>query len=500
MSKGPTLVAIAQEADRLRAVGIQTGPEGPKVVWTRSTEPGQMDWVAFANACGVATDQGQNQRRRINQMLVVGLRPVGVAFYRLQLPPVPHSQLDSIIRMQVEARLPLAADQIEMAWRQLATGHDHITALVAAARRRHVQGLVDQVRPLAPKRLYLSSEAMVKAWVRLFDDGLKDVAVMSLESHNTQVCLVDHGVLGDMGMIDLGLDDLCGQDCEDAQQQFILDLRSILEAFPRRADGTARPLMIMSDGSSRFDQVVQVLQTNGLEANCVRPRPEASSLGLTCEQLYEYRTAIGLALIAIDDEDGLQLFINLYQPIDQQAQQEVVSTRAATGLVIVALVGALIVAYVTDVAMAKKLKGLVERYKLLDLKSQLDTREQVSRYRIDILGLLSEINSAVPSGPARQPMPDPNAADRGPGMERGPRFGRSGGIVLDSFSFKRGQTITIEGQADSPEDLYRFEEALRKKEGIRSVETKKSTQDKQTNRIKFSINFHYKNFTQKGVR
>jgi len=500
-SKGPTLVAIVQEADRLRAVGVQTGPDGTKVVWARSSDPGQLDWVAFARACGVAVDQAPNQKRQPNQMLVVGLRPVGVAFYRLQLPPVPHSQMDSIVRMQVEARLPLSADQIELAWRQISAGQEHVTVLVAATRRRHAQALVDQVRPLTPRRIYLSCEALVKAWTGLFasDDHASSAVVISMEGHSTQVCLVDKGLLGEMGMIDIGLDDLADQDpSSGAHQQFLLDLRSILDAMPKPAEGHVRPIAIMSDGSGTTEQLARLLQDAGIEARCICPRPDASSSGLAPAQVYEYRTAIGLALMASEEgQQWLDIFTSLYQPADQQAQQEVVSAQLASGLAAAALVVVLIVAYVTDIALARRLRGLVDQHKLLELKSQLDAREQVSRYRLDVLALLNEINSAAPAG-GFQTTSEPNMPN-GP-MGRGPRGGRAGGIVLDSFSFKRGQTITIEGQASTPEDLYRFEEALRKKEGISQVQTKKSTQDKQTNRIKFSINFHYKGFTQKGVR
>jgi hypothetical protein len=74
------------------------------------------------------------------------------------------------------------------------------------------------------------------------------------------------------------------------------------------------------------------------------------------------------------------------------------------------------------------------------------------------------------------------------------------GIVLNSLVFRRGQAIQIDGQADQPEQIYAFEQALQKKEGIGRVDPPKYVQDSQTRKVKFTIKFQYKNFTQKGAR
>lgn len=502
--KEPSLIAMVQDDDRLQAVAIQSGSDGPRILWARSSEPGITDWAAFGHACGLSVAQAQGQTPPTNEGLVVGLRPIGIGFYRLQLPHVPQSQLDSIVRMQVEARLPVSADQVELAWRQIGKAHEQVVVLVAATKRKYAEILINQVRPLSPKKIYLSSEGLVKAWDVIFE-GPKDrpVVLISLARSSTQVCLVERGMLGDMAMIDLGLDQVVGpsEAVAASQQQFIQDLRSTLDSLPKVPEGHARPVCLISDGSDRIEQLNHLLADAGIEVAICAPRSDAIGLGLTLEELYEYRTAIGLALLADSHtheghaDTALDLFTALYQPTDQQAQQEVVPTHIATGIAALALVAALLIAYATDIVLANRLKGLVDRHKLMELKAQLEARELVARYRPDILQLLSQINTAAPTGGFGPREPDPN----GPGMDRRPRVGRSA-IVLDSFSFKRGQQITVEGQVSSPEELYRFEEALRKEEGIRDVSTKRVGQDKQTNRIRFTMNFNYKNFTQKGAR
>jgi Tfp pilus assembly protein PilN len=194
------------------------------------------------------------------------------------------------------------------------------------------------------------------------------------------------------------------------------------------------------------------------------------------------------------------------------------STRTATAIAAAALIGALLISYLTDLALAHRLSGLVEQHKLEDLKAHRDTRQIVSTYRPDVLALLKEINTMIPAsegtvgqadrgdpsgqGPGNEPADRPfrGRGGRADPSGQGPGSSGSGAIVLDSLTFRRGQAIQIDGQADRPEQLYAFEQTLQKKEGIRNVEIKKSVKDNQTNKVRFTMSFQYKTFTQKGAR
>jgi len=82
----------------------------------------------------------------------------------------------------------------------------------------------------------------------------------------------------------------------------------------------------------------------------------------------------------------------------------------------------------------------------------------------------------------------------------GPGGQETVGIVLNNVTIRRGQSIQIDGQAERPEQIYAFEQALQKREGVGRVDPPKYVQDTQTRKVKFTIKFQYKNFTQKGAR
>jgi hypothetical protein len=483
-----SVVAIVQEENRLRAVEVQRGPSGLRVAWAKSTEPGQLDWTKFAAECGVTVGRSQAAvADPARTQLAIGLGPPGVAFYRLHLPVVAEEETDAMVRMQAETRLPLSADQMELAWRIVERGEEQMTVTLAATRRKHIQALVDQVRPLSPDRLVLSCEALVKSWGTLFSESKPGNGVMvHMDGHGTQVCLVEDGQLSHMAVVDTGTEDLVGEHLgvpsksegqsgqTSVEEQFIQDLQAVLDGMKQPGQKQPWPVAVLSDGNPTLEYVAGLLRGAGFQVTIATPKAKTIQGDFSPGQWYEYKTALGLALMMIESpRAGLDLFMNLYRPpAEVQARTPVLSSRTALVVAAAALVGALLISFLTDLALDSRLKAQVEKHKIAEAKAQRDMRQVVAKYRPDILALLKEVNAGATEG----------------------------GIMLDSLHFKRGQAVQILGQADRPEQLYSFEQALNKMEGLRSVKIDKQSQDTQTKKVKFTVSFQYKDFTQKGAR
>ena len=73
------------------------------------------------------------------------------------------------------------------------------------------------------------------------------------------------------------------------------------------------------------------------------------------------------------------------------------------------------------------------------------------------------------------------------------------GVKLESFHFKKGQLVNITGQVQSPDQLYKFQEALMSKSGVKDVKILNPSRDNKTKKLKFTMTFRYKNFTNKGT-
>jgi Tfp pilus assembly protein PilN len=73
------------------------------------------------------------------------------------------------------------------------------------------------------------------------------------------------------------------------------------------------------------------------------------------------------------------------------------------------------------------------------------------------------------------------------------------GITLTTLFFKKGQPVSISGEASSNDQLSRYEKNLQNAKGIEKVNYSANTNAK-SKKITFTMTFHYKNFSTKTTR
>ena len=489
-----TVIAIVQEENRLRAVCLAKDGGSFKVLWLKSGEAGQLDWRSFASECGFLTELAGQIKTDGAITVVAGFGSSGIVFHRISMPAVNEEEIGAMVRLQAEARLPLPVGQMELAWRAGRIRDGQVAVTIAAAKREPLQKFVEQVREFRPGRIILDCEGIVKVWREYFSadkQSPRTGVVVSIGLRDTQVCLVEDGRLSNAASLDMGAEDFSAADgsvrAAEIAERFAQDTRSVLEFFGC-AELADVPIFVLSDGGKPdvpgsvrrtgvIETIVSCLGATGL--NVKATAPEAGRLtGMgepqRAEDIYEYRLPIGLGLMAFDDSaKELNIFENLYSPAQKGAKKNWIYSPKVTGAIAaVMLVLLFIVFYVSDVAglaaVERHLRGSGSNtsYDLLMQRQKLI--KTVALHRPDMLELLSEINSID-----------------------------SKEITLDSLQFKIGQPVRIVGQVKSAEELYKFEKGLQGKKAIKDVKTQSTPKDSKTKKLKFTITFHYKNFTKK---
>jgi hypothetical protein len=266
-----------------------------------------------------------------------------------------------------------------------------------------------------------------------------------------------------------------GGEDEQAQtsERFVQDMRSVLELFGY-AEQTELPVYVLSDGSAAYVSIVSSLRSAGFKARVALPEIKELRLPneIGPEVIYEYRLAIGLGLMALEArEDELNIFEHLYNPAGKKEKKHwLYSPKIACAIVVVMLVLSVVVSYAIDVASSsaieKRLSASGSEADINMLMQRQKLIKEVAQQRPDLLDLLGQVTA---SG--------------------------NGGIKLESFHFKKGQPVTITGQASTNEQLYKFEKSLQDRKNIKSVKMNPS-RDAKTKKSKFTITFHYKNFTK----
>jgi len=265
-------------------------------------------------------------------------------------------------------------------------------------------------------------------------------------------------------------------------------------------DAPSLPIVVLSDGSKGYETVAECLRQSGLNATLAQP-VEGLLNGepkLGRREVYAFRVALGLSLIALDRRDaGFNIFERVYQPTPPKKRQPLLLSMKVTGAAAAVMLAAfLVVAYVVDLrspaAVAQRMEAVAGDTKVDDLQRHQEVLKQVAQLRPDVLEMMTEINAS------------------------GPR-----GVVLDSISYKRGSPVTVTGQAQNNDQIYEFQKNLLARKVFTGVEIQSTSTVRSTTgsggqtqgpgpgggradaggrgggQIKFTMAMNYKNFGKK---
>ncbi|HLB73251.1 MAG TPA: hypothetical protein VJJ98_04480, partial [Sedimentisphaerales bacterium] len=106
-------------------------------------------------------------------------------------------------------------------------------------------------------------------------------------------------------------------------------------------------------------------------------------------------------------------------------------------------------------------------------------------------------------GPTRGGDPGPRGGNEGPrGGNESPRGedGGRAGIKLQELDFKTGQVASVSGESPGTEQVYKFEKDLNANKHIKDAKIRSQSQDAKSKKYQFSIEFKYKNFSDRKTR
>ena len=475
-----SVAAIVNDDNEFKGVELRQQDGSFEILWTRSSEEADTDWREFAAECGFSVEPTTLEDSDSSRMVVAGFNTAGTIFHRTTVPDAEDKEIESIIQLQAETRLPLPPEQIELVWRADQLRDEQLGVTIAVARKEQLQKFVGKVRCFKPAKILLNCEGIVKIWEAFFSGNKENAVVLSTGSHNTQVCLVEQGRLSNAVVLDIGIEEFSTDVMEqqtETTERFAQDMRSVLDLFGC-SDQEELPVFVLSDGSASYVSIVSSLRLAGLNARVATPDINGlmAKSELSDEDLYKYRTPIGLALMAFDaGADELNIFERLYNPVQKVAQKHwLYSPKVTFAIVSVMLVLLAIVSYAVDIAgpnsIEKRLNESVSDVDMNLLVKRQQLIKTVAQERPDLLDLFKVVN------------------------ESGER-----GITLTTLFFKKGQPVSISGQASSNDQLSRYEKNLQNTKGVEKVNYSANTNAK-SKKITFTMTFNYKNFSRKTTR
>ena len=524
-----SVIAIVQTDEKFRAVELQEQNGTVQILWIKTGETNKTSWQSFAAECGLSagsTDQVRSDNDS-EKIVVIGFDSAGTAFYRVKTPVVEEKEIEAIVKLQAESRLPLPIEQMELAWRTGPVKNGQIVITMAAARKQNLQAFVDKVKGIQPAQILLDCEGTTKAFESLFHENKRNAVIINAGMHNTQICLIEDRKLSNSVVLDMGTGDIFHGLTQETEimERFVQDTRSVVDLFGQKQSAES-PVLVLSDGSETYVSLVSAMRTAGLNAQITIPETVVfmDRKKLSNEDLYKYRAPIGLALLALDQASNkLNLFEHLYNPSgEEENKYQWLTSKAVYVTAAVMLVLFALVSFAVDIAkpgaIERRIKASGSEADINLIMERQKLKKEIAKQRPDILDLINDITASAQSNLSSQ------RDERGGMGGRGARFGRgqNSGIELESFHFKKGQPVTITGTASTTDQLYSFEKKLEENKNIEEVKRSTSqntiganltagtrsigvpgspggagaSRGNRNRGVKFTITFHYKNFTK----
>ncbi|NQV31913.1 MAG: hypothetical protein HQ515_04420 [Phycisphaeraceae bacterium] len=471
LKMGLSVTAMAHQGRERRSVGLRRKGRSLELQHLEQADT----WLALAKRAKVLDESGRRLRVSHHDV-VVGLDSVGVAFYRMTLPKVGTQETDAMVRMQTETRLPLGVDQMGLDWKTVDCNDSECTATVAAM-RKNSPGVTDVVA-LEPDHIILEADALVQMWRWGCNRETPNVLLMSCCEHYTVLCCVRDYQLVHASVLDLGLSDIVPPDTvfeamsplnSGPMEQFIRDLKSSMQQY-HEEHPECPAVTLLTDGSDALQAIVQAMTQADLEVNEAMPNEAAFSghIAFGVTELYAWRVPIGLALCALNEHPShYELFKDLCGRLEKKQTSKVrpFLPWVAVCVAICLLIGTL---YTVDVKRHEKLTSLTNAPEVAQFQEEKAYQSMVARQRANMLELINVVTSKEHKG-----------------------------IILDKFTYKKGQPLKIAGRADKSEPWYKFEEAMTNLKGVAQAKRDNLVLDEKGKKVKFGMSFHYKTYTRK---
>jgi hypothetical protein len=395
-------------------------------------------------------------------MVSVAADTAQVGFYPFTVPVADGAKLEAFIAAQAESIIPMPLPQTAFTWRIIqkdsAVGH----GFLCAVRKSYYQELTGlaagRVGSVLP-----DATGLARAWAAMFESTPQSALLIDLRQHHCILALCEREKLVRATAADW--------DGPPAVATLPGDLLNLVETLQVPA---STPFYITGP-ESETKILCEALTAAGKTASLWQiSESKLHAVGLTAvsPEVLDCPQAAGLALAALDEEPSEFDFIR--RPKTQtnaSVEWDKKSLIRSLGIAAAILILFLAVSYRTS---QKEIRAI--RHALTT--SHQDTtgekiiarqqmRERIARARPDMQELLTTLNTCAGND-----------------------------VLVDSFSFKKGQPVRLVAKTGSFERVYAFQKKLQGSVGIGDVKLISPTMDDKKRQVQFTITFAYRNFSR----
>ncbi len=393
----------------------------------------------------------------VEMPILAGLEASQIRFLSLTLPPADAAKLPRLIAAQAEAKLPLSADQLHLAWQLSPTAHGW-DCTVAAVRRdatAAIGSLDEKLAALTP------DAAGMGLFVRAFFAAVPPTfLLLRRRADGVLLARFEGDVMTHCAIVPV-----------EAEPMTIQEIQLEMQAIAPRS----LPVCLWPNHTPLMQNITAMLSQAGWQVQTLSPDAAAiDAAGLTAEWSSGELSAeaTGLAMLGLA---GAGEGFDFLQSRRAAAPQKAARQQRRRRLKSLAIVGVLML-----VCLAAHYIGLKMRVGQLrgELAAQTDGlsaktilqrqayRQSVARIRLDVLELLMTIQDS------------------------------RDGLLLDAIEFEAGKPIRLTASAGGYDQVYGFQKRLAERVGVSGVQLIDPRLDDKTGQVRFTLQFHYHYYTK----
>lgn len=442
-----TVIALCQDGDVIKAARISMYGNSFAADWHKDLG---RSWPGVKDIAG-SEDEIVH--------VVAAFDSSCVGFYNISIPDVEKNKLSSIVKVQAESLLPMAAEDMCYAWRKNGREQNKLKITIAAGNRKKIEYFADLAAKGSIDSIVLDYESIAEYASFCLRGKCENFIVITFAEYSARLCLVERGELIDAYTVEADFDNpvLMGHEIFQCIENFGLQYKKL-------------PAYIIAE-EQKAHNLIEYLTS--MEINAAK-LADANINGF--EKIDDQtRRIIGSALLVFDErKQPLNLFEGrLAEKKDSQEKKPAFSLKWAA----IAFAAAIILLAIIYPAMDISASGNIEKLMNEQIDGQsfkgfmanTQIRKEIGAKRVDMPELFEKIKKALPPG-----------------------------MMIDEFTFKTGQPIKIRGFCPNYDMLYKFQQGLSDLQGVKNVNILSPRMDQKSNRLEYSIVFDYKDFTRKA--
>ena len=452
-------VGICRQGQSLVGVVLESSEDSCRLLYSEVVDASEKSWDDFAQ-------QIREHCKKYGEEfdVVLGYPSDNLMFSKIDVPSVDEQQAMSMVRMQAVSRFPLDSGDLCVAIRSNGFRNGMANYTIAGGRQVLLKSFVPIIDSVGADETILDCDgyaSLVRNLGRRLDSQAviivaEKLVVKLIVLEAGQVCnvlVLEHDVNSDEFNKFVFMQDFeAGLDYLGVSKKSPLLICQGENKVPEELDGEFEGLSLKVE---RID--LGKLIYNGID---VSGEVDCSVLSLV----------VGLCVASQDRScKKLNIFEDIYS-----LERDIADKKSAAPIALMSLCAIILalvyvgVCFMSDKSKSSELASVLDNPEVQAVIAKQKLRKSVAQERPDMLDLFKIIQDSKP-----------------------------GGVMIGSFSFRKGQPVTLTAQSQSRELGYSFNENLSKDKNLSDVKLLNPTFDDKKKLAKYNISFHYKEFTKK---